>query len=438
MENNSQLGDGLDQSSQYLSKINLITVALGIIGFFVSLYSLAIHLQLGLKSGPQICDFNSTVNCSNVIGSSYGELAAIPLGAYGMTYFAIIVSAAFMPKLARINKKWLAFWELIIALVGFASVCTLIYISYFILHLVCPTCSVIQAVVTLYTILKIYQFIKTRKEKDLPKNDAFIKLMAVSLCLGIPPLAIGLIGPMFAPYFFSSKDKPTQAQTNPTPANQAVTKIPEKAATNDPDIKSPMMSFNKTNFVGNGEDYRRGDDSAKVIIQVFSDFGCPHCRVATDAILKAQDTVGLDKVLFVYRFFPLSNKCNPYVPGEGGYPYACSLAEAVRCSGQQGKFWEFKAWAFSGQSWDNSERAQKFSLDGMKTQATALGMNADAFAQCVQSDVELQKIKDDAAIANKMGIQGTPLIIINGEQYEGSPSPDAFSQAFYQALSKVN
>ena len=436
MENNSNIGDELDQSSQYLTKINFISVALGMIGFFVSLYSLAVHLQLGLKSGPQICDFNSTVNCSNVIGSSYGEIAAIPLGAYGMTYFAIIISAAFMPKLARINKKWLAFWELIIAIVGFASVCGLVYISYAVLRLVCPTCSVIHVIVTLYLIIKIYQFIKVRKEKDLPKNDAFIRLMAVSLCLGIPPLAIGLVAPMFAPYFFSNKEKPAQATSDSVNSNPPIKQ--EKSSTNEFDMKTAMMSFNKTNFVGNGEDYRRGDDNAKVIIQVFSDFGCPHCRIATDAILKAQDTVGLDKVLFVYRFFPLSNKCNPYVPGEGVYPFACSLAEAVRCSGQQGKFWEFKAWAFNGQSWDNSERAQKFSLEGMKAEATALGMNADAFAQCVQSDVEIQKIKDDAAMANKMGIQGTPLIIINGQPYEGPHSPDSFSQAFYQALSKEN
>ncbi len=433
MENNSRSSDELDQSSQYLSKINLITVMLGVVGFFVSLYSLAIHLQLGLKTGPQICDFNSTVNCSNVIGSSYGEIAAIPLGAYGMTYFAIIISAAFMPKLARINKKWLAFWEFIIAIVGFISVCILVFISYKILNLVCPTCSVIHVIVTLYTILKIYQFMKTRKETNLPKNDAFIRLMAVSLCLGIPPLAIGLVGPIIAPYLLSKKEEPKQAQTNTNLVNPTPT-----TSANDPNLKSPMMSFNKTNFVGNGEDYRRGDDNSKVIIQVFSDFGCPHCRTATDSILKAQDTVGLDKVLFVYRFFPLSNKCNPYVPGEGGYPYACSLAEAVRCSGQQGKFWEFKSWAFDGQNWSNSERAEKFSLDGMKAQATKLGMNANSFAQCIQSNVELQKIKDDAAIANKMGIQGTPLIIINGAPYEGYHSPDAFSQAFYQALSKVN
>jgi protein-disulfide isomerase len=190
--------------------------------------------------------------------------------------------------------------------------------------------------------------------------------------------------------------------------------------------------------VGNGEDYRRGDDNSKVIVQVFSDYGCPHCKTATDAIVKAQDIVGLDKVLFVYRFFPLSNQCNPYMSFSGGYPYSCSLAEATRCAGQQNKFWEFKSWAFSGQYWDNQERAKSFSLAGMQSYVASLGMDVNAFTFCVENHVELQKLKDDAVIANKLNIQGTPLILINGTPYEGAHTGEAFVQAFIQRLQKVN
>lgn len=435
MEKNLGMDSGSQEtSSQYLSKINILTVVLGVIGFFVSLYSLAIHLQVTLKTGgSQLCDINSTVSCSAVIGSSYGEIASIPLGAYGMTYFAIIISAAIMPKMAQINRKWLSFWESTIAAVGFVSVCALVYISYFKLQMVCPTCTITQAIVVVYSITKLIQFIKVKKDKDLPKNDAFVRFMAVSLCLGIPPLAIGLIAPHVAPYFITSNDK--QKISSNTNEITAANKTSEKPK--DLDVNSLLMTFNKSNFVGNGEDYRRGSDDAKVIVQVFSDFGCPHCRIATEGILKAQDAIGVDKILFVYRFFPLSNKCNPYIPGEGGYPYGCSLAEASRCAGQQGKFWEFKTWGFGGQSWDNAQRAQKFSMEGMKQEAANLGMNVEAFAQCVESHVELQKLKDDAAIASKIGIQGTPLILINGEQYDGGHGSEAFAQAFSQALSKV-
>lgn len=437
MENNSGMDNEVkSDSSQYYNKLNVFTVILGVVGFFVSLYALAIHLQVTLKTGgSQFCDINSTVSCSAVVGSSYGEIASIPLGAYGMTYFAIILSAAFMPKVSQINKKWLAFWEFLLGVIGLVSVAALVYISYFKLKMVCPTCTVTQIIVVIYAALKIIQFIQTRKDANLPKNDAFTRFMAVSLCLGIPPLAIGLIAPHVASYFVTPEDKSKPVSANNT---QKDINKPTSSNTNEMDIKNLLMTFNKTNFVGNGEDYRRGNDNAKVVVQVFSDFGCPHCRIATEGILKAQDAIGLDKVIFVYRFFPVSNKCNPYIPGEGGYPFACSLAEASRCAGQQGKFWEFKTWGFSGQLWDNAERAQKFSMDGMKQEAASLGLNVDSFMQCIESHVELQKLKDDAAIANKFGIQGTPLILINGEQYDGAHSSDAFAQAFSQALSRVN
>ena len=63
------------------------------------------------------------------------------------------------------------------------------------------------------------------------------------------------------------------------------------------------MNFNKTNFVGNGEDYRREMTQQEWLFKSFSDFGCPHCRIATEGMTKAQDAIGLDKVVIVYRFF---------------------------------------------------------------------------------------------------------------------------------------
>lgn len=418
-----------ENNFKYVTKLNLFTIILAIIGFCVSLYSLVVHLQVTFKSGgKQLCDINSTVSCSAVIGSSYGEFASIPLGAYGMTFFAIILSAAILPKLTQLSRKWLANLEMFLATVGFISVLGLAYISYFKLQLVCPACSIVHVTITLYAIQKIYEFIKTKNEAMGPKNDAFIRFMAVSLCLGIPPLVIGLVSPIIAPYFMSQeKVENNSSDKTSVPTNNS-------SVTNNVEQKIDLMNFNKTNFVGNGEDYRRGNDAARVVVQVFSDFGCPHCRIATEGMTKAQDAIGLDKVVIVYRFFPLSNKCNPYIPSPGAYPYGCTLAEAARCVGQQGKFWEFKTWGFEGQNWNNSQRAENFSLEGMKKRVAEMGLNVGAFEQCMNSHVELQKLKDDATIANKIGIEGTPLILINGVQYNGDHSPEAFMKAFTQAI----
>jgi protein-disulfide isomerase/uncharacterized membrane protein len=417
--------DKLSKKTIYLKKINFVTLLIGFVGFCISLYALIVHLQISLKNETvPMCDFNSVMNCSSVIGSSYGEFAAIPLGAYGMSYFAIVLVAALMPKVTKVDLKWLAFWEFIISLVGLVFIFILAYISYFILHIVCPTCSIIHVLVLLYFMTKIKQFIPTLKEQRELKNDVFMKFFALCLCFAIPPLAAGLLAPFIVNQYFSATEKMIVPTTPLGKKNEVMRP------------KTEFMMFNKTNFVGNGEDYRRGNDAAKVIVQVFSDFGCPHCRIATEALLKAQDHVGKERVLFVYRFFPLSNICNPYVPSEGVYPYACVLAEASRCAGQQGKFWEFKSWGFSGQLWNNATREQNFSLNGLSAHAAVLGIKTKAFTQCLENHMELQKIKDDAAFANKLNIQGTPLILINGVVYEGAHTPEAFVQAFLENLKR--
>ncbi|BBH53637.1 vitamin K epoxide reductase family protein [Fluviispira sanaruensis] len=424
MENiNKNQGD-----SHFLKKISLVSILISIVGFAVSLYALIIHLELILNSSStSVCDINAKLSCSAVIGSSYGEFAAIPLGAFGMTYFSILFSAAIMPRIANINHKWLASVELALGLVGLFTSIVLAYISYKVIQITCPTCTVIHITTAAYTLVKIKQYLNLKNETKRSQPDALTRFLAVSLCFGLPPLAAGLIGNIMAEHF---KKPAVEASAN-TEKKPEQSNIPTVEANN---ATKALMTFNKTNFVGNGEDYRRGSDSAKVIVQMFSDYGCPHCRIATEAIMKAQDIVGLNKVLYVYRFFPLSNKCNPFMQSEGPYEYSCTLTEATRCAGQQGKFWEFKSWGFSAQFWSDAQRSESFSMKGLKKEADVLGINSDQFTQCIQSHVELQKIKDDAQIANQLNIKGTPLIFINGVEYTGDHTFLAFSEAFNRSL----
>jgi protein-disulfide isomerase len=274
-------------------------------------------------------------------------------------------------------------------------------------------------------VIKVTSYIKLRRdlESDSFSSETFLRFMAVSLCLGLPPLVAGLVAPIAITYFFPSVKTEAKIEQPQTAS------VEKKSA----DYQKELMVFNKTNYVGDGEDYRRGSDNAKTVVQMFSDFGCPHCKVANDFLLKAQDLIGLDKVVVVYRFFPLSNDCNPYVSSKGWYAYSCSLANMVRCAGQQNKFWEFKEWAFSAQDLSDKERALQFSTAGVKQEAEKLGIQFDSFNQCVESGVEFAKIKNDSAFANKLGIQGTPMIFINGVEYKGPHSVDDFVRVIQEA-----
>jgi protein-disulfide isomerase len=191
----------------------------------------------------------------------------------------------------------------------------------------------------------------------------------------------------------------------------------------------------KSNFVGSGEDYRIGNDSAKVVLQMFSDFECPHCKSTSENILSAISKIDSSQVLFVYRNFPLSNKCNKHVGGEGR-KYSCDLASASRCAGQQGKFWQFKEWAFSGIEMSASDKEKNFAPQGMMQKAQDLGVDVPSFKQCFESKVEYAKIQEDASLGQKLGLQGTPLLILNGKKFEGGRSAADFVAAFNLALAQ--
>lgn len=420
----------------HFKRIHILSLLIGLVGLLVSLYALITHLQILLKPGGKaLCDINAQLNCSAVMSSSYGELASIPLGAYGMSYFIIILAAVFLPKISGVYQKQLALIELTIATIGFVSVATLFYISHFVLKVTCPSCTTIHILVAIYFVLKIRSFVSLRHQALKLDQDAFVKFFAISLCLGLPPLAAGLLAPFAMNYFVPEA---TASKTNSAPA--AVPTAPKETQTTQvspspaPTTSTPeLMTFNKTSYVGNGEDFRRGNDDAKVIVQMFSDFGCPHCKDANGELELAQNQVGQENVLLVYRFYPLDQKCNPFMPAKGWYTYSCDLAEATRCAGAQGKFWEFKEWAFLGQTWTNQERDQRFSLNGLKQQAEKLKMDVNLFSDCLQNGVERAKLKDDAALATKYKIQGTPMIFINGVEYKGPHSAGAFIRAFNQA-----
>lgn len=418
-----------------IKKISKSTIIIGLSGFCVSLYALILHIKHLMSPGAgAICDVNATINCSAVIGSKYGEFAAIPLGAYGMAYFAILLSAAITPKFSPMTKKQLAYIEMSLGFIGVLVVGLLMGISYGILKLMCPTCSVIHVLVILYGCIKLFQLIKVLKEKDtadtttdnayteqanlLQHSNPYRTFFALALCLSIPPLIIGLFAPILVDYFSPAKNSESKFEAIKTTLN------------------SDLKSFNKSNYVGNGEDYRRGSDTAPVVVQIFSDFGCPHCKDANQALIDAQNSVGMDKVILVYRFYPLSNECNQFVGGKGWYTYNCVLVVATRCAGQQGKFWEFKEWAFSGQDWTDQERAKNFSLDGLKNEAKTLNMDTELFGQCATGHSEDNKIRDDIILANSLNIQGTPLIIINGVVYHGFLKAPLFIQKFQDAYLK--
>ncbi|MFZ9519947.1 MAG: vitamin K epoxide reductase family protein [Silvanigrellaceae bacterium] len=421
---NFQDGNGSSASAGSIAKLNIPSLVLGLVGFGVSLYALTLHMQTKASTQALTCDINDAVNCSKVIGGEYGEFMGLPLGALGMSYFGIVMAMAFVPAFLQASESWMARRQLIVATVGASVSLFLAYVSYFKVGAVCLVCTSVHAISILNFIWTLICFLKVRTVPQIVGQGGSLKLLAAGLALAIPPLLVGALLPTISSVVGG------EAKSVPTPANE----VAESSGAATP-FPSEWLQIARSNYVGKGEDYRIGNEQAKVVVHMFSDMQCPHCKVASEDIAAAMSAVGEDRVLFVYRNYPLSNKCNANVASEG-HPYACEMAMAARCAGSQKKdaFWELKTWAFSGIDMSPEEQAKQFSPEGFSAQAKKLNLDVARFESCLKDKVEIAKIQDDVEIGKKMGLTGTPLIVINGRKYSGEQGPRGFTRAFREAL----
>jgi len=143
----------------------------------------------------------------------------------------------------------------------------------------------------------------------------------------------------------------------------------------------------------------RGDVGAPVVLVEFADYQCPYCQKIHPDLTKLQQEFG-SKLAFAFKDFPLPMHAN-----------AQKAAEAARCAGAQGKFWEFHDLLFTDKRFEPAqlkEQARKLSLDGTR------------FDQCLDSSEQAEAVRRDAAEGRKLGLTGTPSFFVNGHFFSGA------------------
>jgi protein-disulfide isomerase len=163
-----------------------------------------------------------------------------------------------------------------------------------------------------------------------------------------------------------------------------------------------------------------GRANAPVTMIEFADLQCPFCRrfqTTTFAEIK-KDYVDTGKVRFIARDLPLPM-----------HPYALGAAEAERCAGDQGKFWQFRDAILGDQA--------PPTLDILVKHASELGLNLKALQACVDSRKYVQEIQADRSSAMAAGIHGTPAFVIgraDGGWINGLAMQGARSFPFFQQM----
>jgi protein-disulfide isomerase len=159
----------------------------------------------------------------------------------------------------------------------------------------------------------------------------------------------------------------------------------------------------------------RGNPKAKVMIVEFSDFQCPYCG-AVEATLQRVLAKYPDTVALAYRDMPMSKI----------HPLARQAAEAARCAGEQGKFWEYHDLLFADQ--------QNLDQDGLMGKARSLKLDEQQFESCLTSEKFKAQVEQDSQDGIRVGVGGTPGFFINGIFLSGSQPESAFENLVQEQL----
>lgn len=166
----------------------------------------------------------------------------------------------------------------------------------------------------------------------------------------------------------------------------------------------------------------RGNESASVTILEFSDYQCPFCRRHYNTAAKQIEDVYVKtgKAKIAWMDFPLSSI----------HPMASASANAVRCAGEQGKYWEGHDAMFEGENKaDPSGQTVPYTVDNVKTWLGAItGIDKTKLNACIDSNKYASVVKANFDAGAAAGVQGTPTLIINGEVVSGAQAFDTFKQ----------
>lgn len=162
----------------------------------------------------------------------------------------------------------------------------------------------------------------------------------------------------------------------------------------------------------------KGASDAPVKIVKFEDFECPFCKTVQPTLAKLLEKYD-GKVRLVHKDLPL----------EAIHPQATLAAEAARCAGDQGKFWQYHDTLYS--------KVPKLGSADLKAYAKDLGLDTVSFDRCLEIGKHKGAVQKDLAEGANLGLTGTPSFFINGRELSGAQPLEAFAAVIDEELSQA-
>lgn len=390
-------------------RANLI-ILLGILGIIASGYLTFLHIALmrGELVGGIGCGGEGLLNCHAVTASRWGQLLGMPLSLWGIIGYAGIIGLAALAKQAT-DQLAQKYWTLLTALAGIVILADLFLLGVMIFEIkhLCGFC------LATYALNGVILF--------LACSVAGNPLKALVQSAGaLGALVAGPSTSLFWCFILLAAAGSVSIHLSTVYVQRG------SLSSMLPQIKQYLSQQSRVE-VPRGDSPTKGEGSGAIEIIEFSDMLCPVCQKAAKMVNIVLANYRKDAVM-VFKHFPLDAECNTSLR-RTVHPGACRLAAASVCADRQGKFWEFHDRIFTGDG--------VYEVNNLDQDVADLGLDLDAYSECMTSGEGMQKVRQDVAEGIRVGVQSTPTFVMNGYVIRGSLSPNAFDD-FISAIKGAN
>jgi uncharacterized membrane protein len=139
-----------------------------------------------------------------------------------------------------------------------------------------------------------------------------------------------------------------------------------------------------------------GAESPTLVVHEFTDYACPHCRVASARTLKR--LADHPKSLRVVRRQYPRGRCHV------GRETICVAVRAAYCAEEQGKFWQTDRWLF--------EHPDESARRDLPIVAAEVGLDLEKLRACMERTDIYERAVADAELAVRKRFPGTPYYLV--------------------------
>ena len=364
--------------------------ALSLVGIFNSAYLLWTYTS---PSRPMLC---LGTGCDEVRASSFAVLWGLPLPLYGLLMYGALALVAMGVGVARplfgtrspLGRSALHAIALISG-AGFLVSLVLTAIEAFVIHAWCIWCVVSAVVVTLIFGLAV---LEVRKPAAVwvsgPEDGGKVGAVARSY---LAVLGVAALISVPAWMFLTRPGEPLDPR--------------EVAESNLSRLHRP-------------DSHWQGPGDAELVIVEFADLECASCARIEPVIERVRKTYG-EKIRYTLRHFPLTRV----------HAHSWKAAEAAECAAEQGKYWDAVAVFFDHQ--------QDLRPEALKGYAGQIGLDGEAFSQCLDSGRMAERVRKDREDGEELGVRGTPTFFVGHRAVSGQISYDQFARMIEVASAQV-